>query len=144
MHYDNAMCYAIQIARSFRERQLSSGSVPVSGQRTGTRSLVETGPTYANLFKENWDAFCKVGALEAIDSPVSYLTDIYRWTKKIEESGVGDKRIQLDIRRPDFAHLLIDHQSTHQPIPALQLANQIVADGIKAYLKTMENPDLSI
>ncbi|BBE10383.1 Insecticidal toxin complex protein TcaA2 [Mycoavidus cysteinexigens] len=142
--YDNAMCYAIQIARLFREQQLSSDHMPALGQRSGVRGLVEVGPTYANLFKENWDTFCKVGALEAIDSPVFYLTDIYRWAKKREDEAVGDNRIRLDVRRPDLPGLLIDHQSTHQPIPALQLANKVVADGIKAYLDTTEDKDKSI
>jgi len=61
--YDNAMCYAVQIGRLFREQQVSSGRYQDLTQRTGVRALTEIGPSYPNLFKENWDEFCKVGAL---------------------------------------------------------------------------------
>ena len=44
MAYDNALCYASQIARSFREEQVSSGRDIASSQRSGVRALVDIGP----------------------------------------------------------------------------------------------------
>jgi hypothetical protein len=72
--YDNAMGYAALIARLYREHKTSSGKFQPLAQRSGIHALVPLGPTFPNLFKENWDEFCKVGALAAIDSPVAYWT----------------------------------------------------------------------
>lgn len=143
--YDNAMCYALQIARSFRERQVSSGIKPPPEQINGIRSLVDVGPSYPNLFTENWDKFCKVGAIAAIDSPAAYLTELYRFAKKnVEAVGSGGKKIPLDTRRPDLPQLLIDQQSTFKPIPMLQLANEVVTSNIQKYLDATGQKNQSI
>jgi hypothetical protein len=65
--YENARCYATQIVRLYRNQLISSEKQQVLTRRTGIRSLVEIGPSFQNLFKENWDTFCKVGAIEAKD-----------------------------------------------------------------------------
>ena len=42
--YDNAMCYAVQIGRLYREHQVSNGRTQYQGQQTGVRALVDVGP----------------------------------------------------------------------------------------------------
>ncbi|WP_081015410.1 MULTISPECIES: Tc toxin subunit A [Pseudomonas] len=135
--YDNALCYAVQIARLYREKQVTSDSARPASKRTGVRALVDIGPSYPNLFKERWDEFCKVGALAAVDSPVAYLSALYRLaTTSLEEENTGDasKKIRLDVRRPDIKTLLIDQQATFKPLPMLDIANTVLSQGIERYL----------
>ena len=137
MAYDNALCYASQIARSFREEQVSSGrNIATSSQRSGVRALVDIGPSYPNLFQENWDEFCKVGAIEAMDGPVAYLGALRRFAaEKIEGNSTSPRRIPLAVRRPDLDQLVIDEQSTYRPIPMLDLVNDVLTQGIDKYQK---------
>jgi hypothetical protein len=133
--YDNAMCYAVQIGGLYREYRVSSGKPQDLTQRTGVRALVDVGPSYPNLFKENWDEFCKVGAIAAVDSPVAYLRFLYNFaTRTLETSGQGDRpKILLGKRRPDIARLIIDQQSTFTPRPMLELVNGILKEDIQRY-----------
>ena len=133
--YDNAMCYAVQIGRLYREHQVSNGRTQYQGQQTGVRALVDVGPSFPNLFKENWDEFCKVGAMAAVDSPVAYLSAQYRFaTRTLEGSGQGDRpKILLRTRRPDLEGLIIDQQSTFTPRPMLELVNEILMADIARY-----------
>ncbi|WP_240364859.1 Tc toxin subunit A [Pseudomonas syringae] len=136
--YENARCYATQIVRLYRNQLLSSGRNQQLTQRTGVRSLVDIGPGFPNLFKENWDLFCKVGAIEAKDSPVAYLTSLYRFAlEQLEGSVAEPSRIKLDERRPDLKDLLIDHQSTFTPVPTLHIVNQVLSKAINAYVGTV-------
>jgi hypothetical protein len=151
--YDNAMSYAVQIGRLYREHQASSGLFAADSQ-TGVRSLVSLGATYQNLFKENWDSFCTVGAIAAIDSPVAYVSRLYNFVKEIEaltapppppepdpeaeaEDEVKDKRALLDKRRPDLKDLVIDEQSTFTPMPMLDIVLDILTRSVRAYLDTL-------
>jgi hypothetical protein len=135
MAYDNALCYATQIARSYREELVSSGrDVTAIGERSGVRALVDIGPSYPNLFKENWDQFCKVGAIEAMDGPVAYLSSLRRFAaEKIEGASTSPLRIPLAVRRPDLDTLVIDEQSTYQSRPMLDLVNSVLTQGIDKY-----------
>ncbi|SDW24860.1 virulence plasmid A protein [Pseudomonas syringae] len=136
--YENACCYATQIVRLYRNQLLSSGRPQQLTQRTGVRSLVEIGPSFPNLFTENWDRFCKVGAIEAKDSPVAYLASLYRFAmEQLENGPVDEKRIKLEERRPDLKSLLIDQQSTFTPIPTLHIVNQVLSGAIEAYVSTV-------
>lgn len=142
--YDNAQCYAAQIARSWREHQVSSGRTQVATARTGIRSLVDVGPSFPNLFKENWDQFCKVGAIAAVDSPVAYLNSLYGFIKREIEPNAGVGAILLDARRPDLAELMLDQQSTFTPRPMLDIVQQVLSSGIKDYLSASDHPDMAI
>ncbi|RMQ69484.1 hypothetical protein ALP99_05328 [Pseudomonas syringae pv. tomato] len=136
--YENARCYATQIVRLYRNQLLSSGRTQQLTRRTGVRSLVDIGPGFPNLFKENWDLFCKVGAIEAKDSPVAYLTSLYRFAMEQLEGSVAEpSRIKLDERRPDLKDLLIDQQSTFTPVPTLHIVNQVLSKAINAYVDTV-------
>lgn len=135
--YDNAMCYAGQIASLFREQQVSSGRTQHLTQRSGVRALVDVGPSYPNLFTENWDQFCKVGALAALDSPVAYLNSLFHFaTRTLETSGQGTaQKITLSTRRPDISNLVIDQHSTFTPRPMLELVNDVLKADIQCYLQ---------
>ncbi|WP_397449624.1 Tc toxin subunit A [Pseudomonas sp. NA-150] len=136
--YDHAMCYAIQIGRLYREQQTSSPDA-VQSSPTGTRALIEKTPdypSYENLFKEKWGEFCKVGAISAIDSPVAYLTSLYRLiTTVVEPNGEGiTSKIPLDARRPDLKELVVNQQTTFTPLPMLTIVNEVLSKGIEDFL----------
>ncbi|WP_224795787.1 Tc toxin subunit A [Pseudomonas fluorescens] len=133
--YDNAMGYAQQIARLYREHQISSGAPQHLGQRTGVRALLEIGPGYQNLFGESWDEFCKTGALAAVDGPVAYLNTLYTFIKELEASSKDDRRVVLDKRRPDIKELLINEDTTNTPIPMLNIVNEVLTQTIQSHLK---------
>lgn len=140
--YENARCYATQIARIYRNELISSGKQPLVSRRTGIRSLVDIGPSFPNLFKENWEAFCKVGAIEAMDSPVAYLASLYRFaTEKLEGASSDSKRILLAQRRPDIKTLEVDQDSTFKAIPMLAIVNKVLEEGIRAYVDRDDGPD---
>ncbi|MBN6713139.1 Tc toxin subunit A [Pseudomonas capsici] len=137
--YENARCYATQIVRLYRNQLVSSGRTQTLTQRTGVRSLVDIGPSFPNLFKENWDLFCKVGAIEARDSPAAYLTALYRFAmEELEGSSAEPDRIHLNTRRPDLKDLLIDNQTTYTSIPTLEIVNTVLEKAIGAYTNTVE------
>ncbi len=144
--YDNAMCYAVQIGRLYREHRVSSGRAQDPGMRTGVRALVDVGPSFPNLFKENWDEFCKVGDIAAVDSPVSYLCAQYRFaTCILEGSGQGTRpKILLKTRRRDLEELIIDQHSTFTPRPMLELVNEILMADITRYRSGMPDKNKPI
>lgn len=139
--YDNAKCLAAQISQLYREKQSSGGTIQDHWHLHGIRGLKGHGPTYTNLFKENWNDACKVDSISAIDSPVAYLRALYRYAHQLESSistDVGDKasRILLKDRRPDLAMLSIDQQSTFTAQPMLKIVNDILDTNIQEALKT--------
>ncbi|WP_214512679.1 Tc toxin subunit A [Pseudomonas brassicacearum] len=136
--YDNAMGYAALIARLYREYKTSSGNVQRLAERSGVRALVPQGPTFPNLFEENWDEFCKVGALAAIDSPVAYLSALRVFIQQLEATSSAPERILLDRRRPDLKDLLITHENTFTPRPMLEIVNAVLGTNLRTYLNTLE------
>ncbi|RAI72827.1 hypothetical protein DOZ80_01400 [Pseudomonas fluorescens] len=136
--YDNAKNYATLLARLYREHSTSSDTLPQLAQRTGVRSLVTQGPTFQNLFKENWDDFCKVGALADSTGPVAYLSELYGFVKDLEKTQPEDpKRILLDRRRPDLKDLMITQDSVFAPQPMLEIVNQVLSRNLRTYLDTL-------
>lgn len=133
--YDNAMAYASVLARLYREHRTSSGASHPLAQRDGVRALVPYGPTYANLFKENWSEFCKVGALAANNSPGAYLSALRVFIKQLENTSSDTSRLLLDRRRPDLKELLITHESTFTPRPMLEIVNQVLGANLRQYLQ---------
>ena len=132
--YDNAMGYAALIARLYREHKTSNGQFQQLAQRSGVRALVPLGPTFPNLFKENWDEFCKVGALAAIDSPVAYLSELRVFIQQLEATSTDKGRLLLDKRRPDLKDLLITNESTFTPRPMLDIVNDVLGKNLRGYL----------
>lgn len=138
--YDGAKCFAAQISHLYREQQLSSGKAQHHWHPPGIRAVEKEGPTYANLFKENWDQFCKTDSIAAIDSPVAYLRALYLFAGQLESSlstsnAETSHRILLEKRRPDLANLSIDQHNTFTPQPMLEIVNDILNNNIQEALK---------
>ncbi|WP_312454426.1 Tc toxin subunit A [Pseudescherichia sp.] len=155
--WDLAMGQAQHIRRLFREKQLTrqirqgltqtlSGQQAVSGTSSNNiQGLVQDGPTWQNQFAENWQAYCQSGAPEAVDSPVSYLTWLYKqaltFEEEIQASSSADQAITLAERRPDLATLMVDNDAVNQQIPALQLVNEILENNIATSLPAEQSVD---
>ncbi|MGL6241873.1 Tc toxin subunit A [Pseudomonas sp.] len=138
--YDNAKCFAAQISHLYREQQLSSPGPQHHWHPPGIRGVDKQGPTYTNLFQENWNDACKIDSIAAIDSPVAYLRALYLFAKQLESStseSAAEKanRIPLHQRRPDLEKLSIDHQSTFTAQPMLKIVNQILDENIQEAIK---------
>ena len=125
--YDSAMSYAVQIGRAFREEMLGKGAQPSSAV-----SPIVSRPSHAELFPLKGEQFCNAGALEAMDSPVAYLSSLYRLaTSEIENQGDGtEPKIKLDERRPDIRELVIDHRSVYTAVSMLEIVNDTLTRAI--------------
>lgn len=145
--YDNAKCFSAQVAHLYREQQLSSGEAQHHWHPPGIRAVEKQGPSYTNLFKENWDDSCKVDSIAAIDSPVAYLRALYLFASQLETSGSPatdkDKRLLLANRRPDLADLWIDQSSTFDPQPMLKIINELLDKSIQMALETTSENGIS-
>ncbi|WP_313111729.1 Tc toxin subunit A [Pseudescherichia sp.] len=155
--WDLAVGQAQHIRRLFRENQLTQQirlGLPqrLSGQRAvssassdNIQGLVQDGPTWQNQFAENWQNYCQPGATEAADSPVSYLTWLYQQALRFEEAiqagSTADQVITLAERRPDLATLTVDNDAVNQVVPALQLVNEILEEGIATVLPADQSVD---
>lgn len=156
--WDLAVGQAQHIRRLFRESQLTrqvresvqrktlSGQ-PVRDLSAGEniQGLVQDGPTWRNQFAENWQNYCQSGAPEAVDSPVSYLTWLYKqaltFEQEINASSTADQVVTLAERRPDLATLTVDNDAVNQQIPALQLVNEILEENIATILPADQSVD---
>jgi hypothetical protein len=146
--YDNAKCLAAQVSHLYREQQLSSGQTQHHWHPPGIRAVEKQGPTYTNLFQENWDESCKVDSIAAIDSPVAYLRALYLFAKQLETSASQSatetvNRILLEKRRPDLAVLSIDQQNTFTAQPMLKIVNDILNTNIQEALKNTTDKNKS-
>jgi len=156
--WDLAVGQAQHIRRLFREKTLTRQireevqRQTLSGQPVrrvsgsdNIQGLVQNGPTWQNQFAENWQAYCQPGAPEAVDSPVSYLTWLYKqaltFEQEIQASSSADQVIPLAERRPDLAALTVDNNTINQQVPALQLVNEILENSIAPSLPSEQSVD---
>ncbi|WP_260959780.1 Tc toxin subunit A [Pseudomonas citri] len=132
--YDNAACYAGQIARLYQERQISTHVPRPRVRRSlGTNTMSES-TRYQALFKENWQQFCKEGDIAAIDSPVAYLRALYLFAGQLEKASPSADKITLAQRRPDLKKLMLDRQSAFVAQPMLGIVNAALRSHIEVHL----------
>ncbi|MFW0758242.1 Tc toxin subunit A [Pseudomonas sp. H11T01] len=146
--YDNAKCLAAQVSHLYREQQLSSGQTQHHWHPPGIRAVEKQGPTYTNLFQEDWDESCKIDSIAAIDSPAAYLRALYLFAKQLETSASQSaneavNRILLEKRRPDLSVLSIDQQNTFTAQPMLKIVNDILNTNIQEALKSTADKNKS-
>ncbi|WP_411706334.1 Tc toxin subunit A [Edaphovirga cremea] len=129
--YDLANGFATQIRRKFRKSELST-AVPFNGASNARlQGLQKNGPTWLGLFDDNWASYCLSSSPEANDSPVSYLSWLYKQALDYETDMDTAPIIKLATRRPDLATLWLDDDAINQVIPSLQLVNEILEDVIQ-------------
>ncbi len=96
----------------------------------------EDHPTYLGLFHEKWADRAAPGSLEAWDSHVAYLANLYAFALQIEsENNITSEN--LEQRRPDLAALLVDDVAVEKEMPTVELVNDILSQSaLKAIKKT--------
>lgn len=125
--YHTALGLATQLHRQFVE-------VRASHSLTG---LIKDGPTWQNLFQEDWSSYCLDNAPESNDSPVAYLAWLYRQALDFEAQMNSETVLKLAERRPDLPQLWIDDAAVNQVIPSLQLVNEILESAVTPFVKEL-------
>jgi hypothetical protein len=142
--YDLANGFATQIRRKFRKSELST-SVPFNGANNARlQGLQKNGPTWLGLFDDNWASYCLSSSPEANDSPVSYLSWLYKQALDYETDMDTAPIIKLATRRPDLATLWLDDDAINQVIPSLQLVNEILEDVIQTDIASDSTVDQTL
>lgn len=123
------------VLRQFIEHQLTSKDA-----RAVARKGLNNGPTYALLFKPNFDVLCLPGAIEAIHSPAAYLTALLHWA--LHRLGVTDGTdFPLVGRRTDLEKLLIDVKAVHGAVSSVEVISHIMERFITATVGAIPNLD---
>ena len=132
--YDTSAGLATQLYRQFlsTKHQVMDSPMSVGG-------LMKNGPTWQNLFLEDWSSYCLNNAPEANDSPVSYLAWLYNQALDFEAQMGNASIISLTERRPDLPQLVIDDAAINQVIPSLQLVNEVLESSIEPYIQEATN-----
>ncbi len=114
-----------------------SGKPARSAIGAAVASLFDDLPTYDALFKEAWASLCRPGTIESLDSPVAYLTDLYKLVKQIE-ADASPGAMLLKQRRPDLADLQLDDDAAYREVPTLDLVNRILRSAIDSGSQNFE------
>lgn len=138
--YRNALSYATQLIHQARERGLREGEL-----LWRSRSINEGNelPSYADLFPEPWDNFCKPGELEALNSPIAYLLELYQFARQLELDA-SEGAVLFSTRRPDIPELLLDKNNSSEDLPALQIVNEILSFIAADYIDRSEQTGKSV
>ncbi|EJD7604904.1 hypothetical protein M2U48_000675 [Salmonella enterica] len=143
--YDLAQGYANQIRRIFRKNTLTQTiqKNTLSRGSHNIQGLMKNGPTWQNLFQDDWNNYCLSSAPEANDSPVSYLCWLYNQALSFETQMGDSNIISLASRRPDLPNLVLDDNAINQVIPSLQLVNEVLELAVKDYIEVLD-PDSTV
>lgn len=138
--YKNALSYATQLIHHAREQGLRNAETFRVSKLDQEKTEL---PSYSDLFPEPWDNFCKPGSLEAVNSPLAYLLEMYQFALQLELDG-SEGAIGFSQRRPDIQELLLDKNNTGQDLPALQIVNEILYFITNDYIDKSEQTGKSV
>ncbi|MHC8383295.1 Tc toxin subunit A [Pseudomonas sp. LB3P14] len=126
-----ASSMAIYIRRQFIEHTLNGGEQGETGKAlkkgpsSGMLSMVD-GPSYAKLFKTDFDTLCLPDDLRGWWSPVAYLVDLLQWiSERIEPYGDATK-LPLHDRRKDLKKLVVDFNAVYQSISSVDIIIKVL------------------
>jgi len=88
-------------------------------------AVIKIIPSYAQLFGETGACDCE--HCESVLGPAAYFVDLLQFLSRAPKNGAG--RGPLDIlldRRPDLQHVLLTCENSNTPLPAIDLANEIL------------------
>ncbi|NHB95611.1 Tc toxin subunit A [Photorhabdus stackebrandtii] len=148
--FDKAVSAANQLVQNYRQRQLRDyDGATLRKVNSQTRHFSyskdnvdekEKLPDYSSLFPEPWDDFCQPGAIEALDSPVNYLLDLYKFVKQIELDG-SNNAVSLEERRVDIPGLLLDSDNLYKEITAISIVNDVLSKSAREYIDQTGHAD---
>lgn len=125
------------VLRHFIEHQLTGKDA-----KDVARGGLDNGPTYSLLFKPNFEALCVPGAIEAIHSPVAYLTALFHWA--LHRLGVTNGGFPLSDRRTDLGTLKIDVNAVHGVVSSVEVISNIMENFITDTLGTIQDLDKAL
>ncbi|MDR0219478.1 MAG: toxin [Enterobacteriaceae bacterium] len=146
--FDRSVSLANQILQTYRKNRLSEHGEPLAvraftsdGQSDGQ----EQGklPDYSSLFPEPWDDFCRPGAIEALDSPASYLLDLYKFVTAVELDG-SNQALKLATRRGDIPDLSLDNDALYKEVTALSIVNDVLSGSAQEYIGQSGHADKTV
>ncbi|OWO80543.1 toxin [Photorhabdus luminescens] len=148
--FDKAMSAANQLVQSYRQRQLrdydgaslikASHQAKYSSYISDNIDEEEKLPDYSSLFPEPWDDFCQPNAIEALDSPVNYLLDLYKFVQQIELDG-SNNAVGLEQRRADIPDLLLNSDNLYKEITAISIVNDVLSKSAREYIDQTGHAD---
>jgi len=119
--------YAQLCARSNPALQALTKLEPPEGPNEIHRSIGGSG-NYEAWFKQtSATGFAHPDSVGSLFSPASYLTDLYRAAKPLHPSTSG---LQLNLRRPDLAPLLLSDANLNEEISTLALTLEVLEAGV--------------
>jgi hypothetical protein len=128
--YDRAASFTSQVVQHYRKNKSRNQASKNSLTAVDDGMAGQTLPSYTDLFPESWLDFCREDAIESVDSPVSYLVDLYRFVQQIELDASGNA-VTLKKRRPDILQLPLNNDTTYQEMSELELVNHILMTSIQ-------------
>jgi hypothetical protein len=111
---------ATQVMRRFIEYRLANDEASVQPM-----AWLNSGPTYALLFKPRFDELCPVNAIEAIHSPAAYLVFLMHWALKRLGDADG-MALPLTDRRPDLQKMLIDNLAINGEVTSVEVITRVM------------------
>ncbi|MEK9498685.1 Tc toxin subunit A [Photorhabdus sp. P32] len=148
--FDKAASAANQLVQSYRQRQLrdyDGASLKKASHQARYSTYIsdntddkEKLPDYSNLFPEPWDDFCQPNAIEALDSPVNYLLDLYKFVQQIELDG-SNNAVGLEQRRADIPDLLLNSDNLYKEITAISIVNDVLSKSAREYIDQTGHAD---
>ncbi|ANI28953.1 toxin [Yersinia entomophaga] len=146
--FDKAVSMANQVLQKYRKNRLEKSNsplVPQTSSSTDASSESQTNklPEYNQLFPEPWDNFCRPGAIEALDSPASYLLDLYKFIQSVELDGSNQAR-KLETRRADIPKLSLDNDALYKEVTALSIVNDVLSGSAREYIDQSGQADKAV
>lgn len=81
-------------------------------------------PIWANLFGS--EDYCTCKHCESVYGPAAYLTDSLHFLENRKLPGGGTVYQELNRRRPDIKHILLNCENSHTAMPYIDLVNEIL------------------
>lgn len=151
--FDKAVSAANQLVQSYRQKQLRDydGAILEKANHqaryfsysNNNPEEKEKLPDYSNLFPEPWDNFCQPNAIEALDSPVNYLLDLYKFVQQIELDG-SNNAVGLEKRRADIPELLLNSDNLYKEITAISIVNDVLSKSAREYIDQTGQAEKSV
>lgn len=125
--YQACQSRASQITRHYLDT-LAQGKRADSMQQFALSPVARSirNASWPELFPEDLSEFCPPDSIESVDSPVAYLTNLYRLATNIEQRNSDNTAQTLAQRRPDIAELIVDSESVNAELPTQQLVSEIL------------------
>ncbi|KVZ76581.1 hypothetical protein WL22_00840 [Burkholderia ubonensis] len=88
-------------------------------------------PDFSELFPPRSELYARTDSIQSLFSPGRYATELYKIAKGLH---TADNPLNIDNRRPDIQHVILNERALTQKVPALFILNLILRQGVDSYL----------